>query len=87
MSKIAKFLENELDRVNEYLSMAKSKLQLIQDLCEDKCSRITSDLSDIDKNVIEYLDKKISLLDAKISNSKEIIYDFKKYYFEETINN
>lgn len=87
MSKIAKFLENELDRVNEYLSMAKSNLQLIQDLCEDKCSRITSDLSDIDKNVIEYLDKKISLLDAKISNSKEIIYDFKKYYFEETINN
>ena len=56
MGRIAKFMENELDRVNEYLSMALSNLIVVNELCEDRCKKITAELSNVDENVINYLE-------------------------------
>ena len=82
MGHIAKFMENELDRVNEYLSMARSNLIVVNELCENRCKKITPKLSNTDENVIDYLEEKLAILDAKIVNAKEIINDFKKFFFD-----
>ena len=82
MGRIAKFMENELDRVNDYLSMAHSNLIVISELCEDRCKKITPNLSHIDEHVVKYLENKLSLLDAKITTAKEIIDDFKDFFYE-----
>lgn len=82
MGRIAKFMENELDRVNEYLSMALSNLIVVNELCEDRCKKITPELSNIDENVVNYLEDKLAILDAKIVNAKEIINDFKNFFYD-----
>ena len=53
MSKITKFIENELDRVNEYLSMAKANLVVVTELCHDKCCKITKNLTEEDLKIIK----------------------------------
>ena len=55
MSRVAKFLENELDRVNTYLSMAQANLLVTMELCENRCNKITSSLDLKDEKIIEYL--------------------------------
>ena len=81
MNNISKFLENELDRINNYLSMASSNLIVVSELCEDRCEKITPQVSDVDMQVFEYLDRELSLLDAHIISAKEIITKFKDYYY------
>ena len=81
MNNISKFLENELDRINNYLSMASSNLIVVNELCEDRCKKITSVLSDVDIQVFDYLEKELSLLDAHILSAKDIITKFKNYYY------
>ena len=56
MSKISKFLENELDRVNDYLGMAKANLIVATELCQDKCEKITNKLTEEDFKIV--IDKK-----------------------------
>ena len=58
MSKIGRFLENELDRVNDYLGMAKANLVVASELCQDKCRKITRNLSENDIKIIKYLNEK-----------------------------
>lgn len=82
MSRVAKFLENELDRVNDYLAMAKANLVVATELCDDRCKKIAPCLSSTDEMVIDYLERELSILDAKINNAREIIYKFKDYFFE-----
>lgn len=82
MSRVTKFMENELDRVNEYLSMAKANLLITSELCEDRCKRITSDLTIDEEKVIDYLNKELSKLDAKINDAKDLISKFKDFYFD-----
>lgn len=82
MSRIAKFLENELDRVNEYLSMAKASLALTTELCEAKCAQITDSLDLEDKKFVGYLNDKIDLLEAKIIEASLLVEQYKKFYFE-----
>lgn len=81
MSRVSKFLENELDKVNEYLSMAKARLVVTSELCEDRCKKITDQLSEKDEKVIDYLDDEISRLEIKIHDAGEIIEKFKDFYF------
>ena len=82
MSRVSKFLENELDRISDYLAMAQAKLEVPAELCETNCERITPVLTEKDEKVIGYLTKELSLLEAKINDAKDIIDRFKDYYFE-----
>lgn len=82
MSRVSKFMENELDRVNEYLSMAKASLLVTSELCEDNCKMITSTLNPTDEKVVNYLNAELSKLDAKIMDAKSLITKFKSFYFE-----
>lgn len=81
MTRIAKFLENELDRINNYLSMAEANLTVITELCSNGCNKITPQTDKSDEKVIQYLDDKLSVLEAKITSSKDIINNFKDFYF------
>lgn len=82
MSKIAKFMENELDRVNEYLSMAKASLVVTSDLCDDRCKKLTSNLDRDDERFIDYLNGELSILDAKINDAKDLISKCKNFYYD-----
>ena len=82
MGQMASFLANELDRVDNYLSMAKANLIVIRDLCDDRCKQLAESITEIDEKVFDYLEDELSILDAKISSSKEIIANFKHYFFD-----
>ena len=81
MAHISKFMENELDRVSQYLSMAKANLIVTSEMCRDRCKTITPNLSDIDIEVVNYLDPELEKINSKISDACEIICEFKKFYF------
>lgn len=81
MNNVSKFMENELDRIDNYLSMASSNLVVVSELCENRCENIASSLSEIDFKVFNYLDKELSLLDAHILSAKDIISKFKNFYY------
>lgn len=81
MGRVTKFIENELDRINEYLSMAKACLEVTSELCEDKCKKIVPVISIEDEQVLTYLSEELVLLDTKICDAKNIINKFKDYYF------
>lgn len=80
MARIAKFLENELDRISNYLSMAEANINVLTDLCYDKGEKISKPDRE-DTEIMSYLESKLSLIEAKIVSSKEVIADFKDYYF------
>ena len=79
--RISKFIENELDRVNEYLSMAKANLITTKELCENYCVTIVPELNTTDEKVVNYLNKNLLVLDSKIDSAKEVINEFKRYYY------
>ena len=81
MSRLTKFLENELDRIYDYLGMAKSNLIVISELCENRMGQITPILEKGESDVIDYLNKELSILEAKVDESRQIINDFKTYYY------
>ena len=80
MSRLTKFLENELDRINDYLGMAKGNLTVVSELCENRLSQISPALDSNECQVVDYLNKELILLSIKISESKQIISNFKNYY-------
>ena len=82
MSKISKFLENELDRVNDYLGMAKANLIVATELCQDKCEKITNKLTEEDFKINEYLNDELPKLETKICAAKNLIKDFKNYTYD-----
>ena len=83
MSKVSKFLENELDRVNNYLSMAQANLLVTMELCENRCEKITQNLDFKDEKIINYLNNfELSKLSSRIEDAREIIEDFKKFSLE-----
>ncbi len=81
MSRLTKFLENELDRVYDYLGMAKSNLIVISELCDNRMGQITPVLEKGEGEVVDYLNKELSLLEAKVDESRQIINEFKTYYY------
>ena len=81
MSRLTKFLENELDRIYDYLGMAKSNLIVISELCDNRMGQITPILEKGESDVIDYLNKELSILEAKVDESRQIINDFKTYYY------
>ena len=81
-SKISYFLEDELDRVNEYLSMAKANLVTATELCQNRCSNITPVLCKRDEQVINYLNKDLIKMDEKIDAVKDLIEKFKKFHYQ-----
>lgn len=82
MAQISKFMENELDRVGQYLSMAKANLVVTSEMCRDRCKSITPELNDIDEKVVNYLDTELEKIDSKISDACEIIGEFKQFYLK-----
>ena len=74
-------MENELDRVNEYLSMAKANMETMLELCETRYSSISPNINNIDEKVIDYLNKDLPKIDAKIEAAKDLIEKFKRYYY------
>ena len=82
MPGVSKFIESELDRVNDYLGMAKANLVVASELCEERCKRITSTLNPVDEKVIDYLNKELYKLDVKIADARAMISQFKSYYFD-----
>lgn len=86
MSRISKFIERELDMVNEYLGMAKARLAVVTELCENNCEQITNSLDSEETEIINYINNKLYNLDSKISSAKDGIYQFKDFCFNlETI--
>ena len=81
MSRLTKFLENELDRIYDYLGMAKSNLIVISELCDNRMGQITPILEKGESEVIDYLNKELSVLEAKVNESRQIINNFKTYYY------
>ena len=83
MSRVSKFLEDELDRVNNYLSMAYANLLVTMELCENRCEKITSELDLKDEKNINYLNNfELSKLASRIEEARDIIDDFKKFSFD-----
>ena len=83
MSRVSKFLENELDRVNNYLSMAYANLLVTMELCENRCDKITSSLDVADEKNIDYLNNfELSKLASRIEDARDIIDKFKKFSLE-----
>ena len=83
MSRIAKFLENELNRVSSYLGMAQANLIVTQELTENRCKNITPKLDTADEKIIDYLNNfELSKLASRIEDAREIIDNFKKFYLE-----
>lgn len=83
MSRVSKFLENELDRVNSYLSMAQANLLVTMELCENRCEKISSGLDSKDEKIIDYLNNfELSKLSSRIEDAREIIDNFKKFSLE-----
>lgn len=83
MSRVSKFLENELDRVNGYLSMAQANLLVAMELCENRCNKITPNLDLKDEKIIDYLNNfELSKLSSRIEDAREIIDNFKKFSLE-----
>lgn len=82
MSGISKFLENELDKINEHLSMVRGNLSVPIELCENKCSLITKELTDTDEKVIDFLNIELSKINSKIERAQELIQGFKDYYYD-----
>lgn len=83
VSRVSKFLENELDRVSTYLSMAQANLLVTQELTENRCEKITNNLDFIDEKIIDYLNNfELSKLSSRIEDAREIIDNFKKFTLE-----
>lgn len=83
MSRVSKFLENELDRVNSYLSMAQANLLVTMELSENRCEKISSGLDSKDEKIIDYLNNfELSKLSSRIEDAREIIDNFKKFSLE-----
>ena len=84
MRRVAKFLENELDRVNNYLCMAQANLFVTMELCENRCDKITSELDFKDEEIINYLNNfELSKLCSRIEDAREVIENFKKFTIEQ----
>ena len=81
MSRLTKFLENELDRVNTYLGMAKSNLAVVTELCENRLCQLTPSLDKNESLVVDYLNDELSILSIKLAEAEQIILKFKSYYY------
>lgn len=81
MSRISKFLENEIDRAGEYLAMAKTILTIPSELCENNCDSISCELDENDKEVIKILNDELPRIEERINDAKEIISKFKNRTF------
>ena len=81
MTNISKFLENELDRVNSILAQAQGNLTIPMEMCEKRCSDFTTNLSDTDEKVIDFLNEELFKINSKIIRAQELIQGFKKYYY------
>ncbi len=80
MSRVSKFLENELDRVSNYLSMAQANLFVTMELAENRCNNITETIDSNDEKAIDYLNNfELTKLSSRIEDAKEIINNFKKF--------
>ncbi len=86
MTKRIKFIENELDKINNYLSMAQSTLMIPIEICENEDSTIYNK-NRISADLIKYLNTQLNILNIRISESKKIIDDFKNLYYEECFSN
>ena len=82
MTKCTKFIENELDRINEYICMAQSALVVPREICSDNEKMFLTDISDTDKEIMDILLPKLNTLSLRLDETKKIIKDFKNYYFE-----
>ena len=82
MTKCIKFLENELDRINEYLCMAQSALVVPIEVCNDSESCFLQELNTNEKKIINVLSAKLDVLSLRLEETKKIIKDFKQFYFE-----
>lgn len=82
MSRVTKFLENELDKVNDFLGMAKASLILPTELCEDNCKNIASNLDETYESIIAKLNEILPEIEERVSQAKDIIYSFKNDLYD-----
>ncbi len=82
MSKCSKFLENELDKVHNYLNMAKATLIVPIETCNANGNNISESTDKIDTVIINYLKEKLPSIELQIEELEKIIKDFKNFYIE-----